>query len=153
MSKKGTKLSEESRAAIGAANGKKATLEISLRGDRLYLRALGHNSISVEVDVTPVWHFFKEATGHTTTTAIPLEEDRPMTEGEAEIAAGLDALFEKDPLFDEAVEAVRTHRRASTGLLQRVLGIGYVKSSTLIDQLELAGIISPKDGVKPRKVL
>jgi len=59
----------------------------------------------------------------------------------------------KDPLFDEALAAVRTEGRASTSLLQRKLNIGYVKSSILMDQLEAHGIIGPKDGAKPRKVL
>jgi hypothetical protein len=31
--------------------------------------------------------------------------------------------------------------------------VGYVKSALLIDQIEAHGIIGPKDGAKPRKVL
>ena len=60
---------------------------------------------------------------------------------------------EKDSLFDEAVAAVREEDHASRSLLQRKLEIGYVQSSRLMDQLEAAGIISPKEGGKPRKVL
>lgn len=71
--------------------------------------------------------------------------------GEAESQSLL--LPEKDELFDQAVEIVRTANRASTTLLQEKLLIGYVKSRKLIDQLEAHGIISPKDGAKPRKVL
>lgn len=70
---KGSKLSAETKAAIGRANEKKASLELTLRGDRLYLRAKGNQSVSLEIDVTPVWHFFKKVTDYTTTTAIPLE--------------------------------------------------------------------------------
>lgn len=73
MSKKGTRLSEETKAAISRGNKKHPSLEITLRDDRLYLRAKGNQSVSLEIDVTPVWHFFKEATGYTTTTSTPNE--------------------------------------------------------------------------------
>lgn len=38
----------------------KAQFELSLEDNRIYLRALGNNAISVKVDVTPVWNFAKE---------------------------------------------------------------------------------------------
>lgn len=60
---------------------------------------------------------------------------------------------EKDELFYLAVKIVRTFKRVSPTLLQEKLQCTYVKSVQLIDQLEAHGIISPKDGAKPRKVL
>jgi DNA segregation ATPase FtsK/SpoIIIE-like protein len=60
---------------------------------------------------------------------------------------------ERDPLFDKAVEVIRTRKRVSTNLLQSALRIGHTKSALLIDQLEEAGIISAKEDGKPRKVL
>ncbi len=62
-------------------------------------------------------------------------------------------LDKKDPLFDRAVEVVRRKGYASASLLQRELEIGYPRAGKLIDQLEKAGIISPAEGNKPRKVL
>ena len=38
-------------------------------------------------------------------------------------------------------------------LLQRRLRIGFNRASRIMDQLEERGIISPKDGSKPRQVL
>ena len=38
-------------------------------------------------------------------------------------------------------------------MLQRRLRIGYARAGSIIDELEQMGIISPKDGSKPRKVL
>lgn len=36
-------------------------LELSIEGNRLFLRGLGNNSVSVKMEVTPLWHFFKGA--------------------------------------------------------------------------------------------
>jgi DNA segregation ATPase FtsK/SpoIIIE-like protein len=60
---------------------------------------------------------------------------------------------EHDHLFLDAVTIVREHKRASASLLQSKLGINYTQSAKLLDQLEAAGIIAPKEGAKPRKVL
>jgi len=41
----------------------------------------------------------------------------------------------------------------STSLLQRRMSIGYGRAARIIDQLELAGILGPANGSKPRDVL
>lgn len=60
---------------------------------------------------------------------------------------------EAEDLYDEAVSIVREVGRASTSFLQRKLKIGYVLSKDLMDLLEERGVIGPKDGPRPRKVL
>lgn len=40
---------------------KKAHLVLSLESDRIYIRALGNRAVNVQIDVTPLLHFFKEA--------------------------------------------------------------------------------------------
>jgi S-DNA-T family DNA segregation ATPase FtsK/SpoIIIE len=60
----------------------------------------------------------------------------------------------EDELFYEAVELVRSMRRASISLLQRRLRIGYTRAARLIDHMEEAGIIGPaQSGSQPREVL
>jgi hypothetical protein len=59
----------------------------------------------------------------------------------------------KDPLFDEAVEVVSQHDRASASLLQRRLRIGYARAARLIDQLEAEGVIGPFTESTARVVL
>jgi len=59
-----------------------------------------------------------------------------------------------DALFEQAVEVVRSMRRASISLLQRRLRIGYTRAARLVDQLEEQGIIGPaQHGSQAREVL
>ncbi len=60
---------------------------------------------------------------------------------------------ERDDLFEEAVRTVCQYDRASASLLQRRLKVGYARAARIIDELEMAGIIGPGDGSKPRDVL
>lgn len=47
-----------------------------------------------------------------------------------------------DPLYDQAVEVVRTHQRASLSLVQRHLRIGYNRASNLLEAMEALGVVS-----------
>ncbi len=58
-----------------------------------------------------------------------------------------------DDLFDDAVQLVTEMQTASVSLLQRRFRIGYSRAARIIDQLELAGIVGPYEGSKPRQVL
>ncbi|MDO5434996.1 MAG: DNA translocase FtsK, partial [Clostridia bacterium] len=56
-------------------------------------------------------------------------------------------------LFDKSVEMAIADGQISTSTLQRRLKIGYSRAGRLTDELEERGIISQKDGSKPRKCL
>lgn len=58
-----------------------------------------------------------------------------------------------DELLNEAINAVVEYEQASTSFLQRKLRIGFNRASRIMDQLEERGIISEKDGSRPRQVL
>ena len=59
---------------------------------------------------------------------------------------------ERDSLFREAAEACIQNQGGSTSLLQRRLEIGYGRAARIIDQLQMAGILSPPDGSQaPRR--
>ena len=58
-----------------------------------------------------------------------------------------------DELFEEAVRTIVQYDRASASLLQRRLRIGYARAARLLDELEMAGIVGPGEGSKPRDVL
>ena len=60
---------------------------------------------------------------------------------------------ESDDLFDEAVRIVVENQQASTSFLQRKMRVGYNRAARIMDELEEKGIISGRDGSKPRQVL
>ena len=63
------------------------------------------------------------------------------------------AAGERDALFRQAAEVCIQNQLGSTSLLQRRMSIGYGRAARIIDQLELAGILGPANGAKPRDVL
>ena len=52
----------------------------------------------------------------------------------------------RDELFDEAVQVVTEAGRGSVTILQRKLRVGYNRASSLVGQLEAAGILGPDRG-------
>ena len=60
---------------------------------------------------------------------------------------------ENDPLYDEAVAFVLKSRRASISAVQRQLRIGYNRAARLIEQMEVAGLVSPMETNGNRSVL
>jgi S-DNA-T family DNA segregation ATPase FtsK/SpoIIIE len=60
-------------------------------------------------------------------------------------AAAEEEVEDDDQLLDEAIRLVKREKRASTTLLQRRLGIGYVRAARLIDALEEKGIVGPAE--------
>ena len=47
-----------------------------------------------------------------------------------------------DPMYDQAVELVRSRQRASISLVQRYLGIGYNRAGNLLEAMEAQGVVS-----------
>ncbi len=58
-----------------------------------------------------------------------------------------------DPLFKQAAEIVIGAQKGSASLLQTKMKIGYARAARLIDELEMAGVVGPQDGPRPREVL
>lgn len=57
-----------------------------------------------------------------------------------------------DPLFEEAKSLVIETQKASASMIQRRLSVGFNRATRLMEELEMAGVIGPAEGTKPRKV-
>ena len=62
-------------------------------------------------------------------------------------------LGDKDDLYQQAVEIIRSEGKASTSFLQRKLQIGYNRAARIIDMMEADGIVSKANHVGKREVL
>ena len=60
---------------------------------------------------------------------------------------------EDEELIQQAIEVIRTTRRASTSSIQRRLRIGYTRAARLIDILEEKGMVGPPRGAEAREIL
>jgi len=60
---------------------------------------------------------------------------------------------EKDELYQQALEIIRSEGKASTSFLQRKLQIGYNRAARIIDMMEEDGIVSKANHVGKRDVL
>ena len=123
------------------------------RGDLLYLQ--GDSPVRVQCafvdtpEVENVVEYISEQQGYPAPFELP---ELPMAEGENKDLSGVD-LSKKDPYFEEVARFVVTSQMGSTSYIQRKYNIGFNRAGRIMDQLEVAGIVGPARGSKPREVL
>jgi len=76
------------------------------------------------------------------------EDERVFGTGGSGSASSLN-----DPLLEEAKDLVIKTGKASASYLQRMFRIGYARAASLLDMLEMQGMVGPAEGAKPREVL
>ena len=59
----------------------------------------------------------------------------------------------KDELYQQALEIIRSEGKASTSFLQRKLQIGYNRAARIIDTMESEGIVSKANHVGKRDIV
>ncbi len=59
----------------------------------------------------------------------------------------------EDDLIPQALEVIRSSKRASTSMLQRRLRIGYNRAARIMEILEDEGYVGPENGSSPREIL
>jgi len=99
-------------------------------------------------EVEQVVDFIGEQQGYPQAFLLPEYID----EKEAEARGELD-MSDRDSLFEDAAKLIVHNQLGSTSLLQRRMKLGYNRAGRLMDQLEIAGIVGPSQGSKPRDVL
>ena len=123
------------------------------RGDLLYLQ--GDSPVRVQCafvdtpEVENVVDYISEQQGYPAAFELP---EPPVPEGENKDLSGVD-LSKRDPYFEEVARFVVTSQMGSTSYIQRKYNIGFNRAGRIMDQLEVAGIVGPARGSKPREVL
>lgn len=123
------------------------------RGDLLYLQ--GDSPVRVQCafvdtpEVENVVEYISEQQGYPAPFELP---EPPVPEGENKDLSGVD-LSKRDPYFEEVARFVVTSQMGSTSYIQRKYNIGFNRAGRIMDQLEVAGIVGPARGSKPREVL
>lgn len=56
-------------------------------------------------------------------------------------------------LYQQALDVLRSTRRASTSMIQRRLRIGYNRAARIMDLMEQKGVVGPDNGSSPREIL
>ncbi len=64
-----------------------------------------------------------------------------------------DDLGDDEELFNQALDVIKSTKRASTSMIQRRLRIGYNRAARIMDLMEDKGIVGPENGSSPREIL
>ncbi len=62
-------------------------------------------------------------------------------------------LGDDEDLYQQALDVLKSTRRASTSMIQRRLRIGYNRAARIMDLMEDKGIVGPENGSSPREIL
>ena len=90
-------------------------------------------------------NYLEAITDETTLSAIPVPGFSGGENGDGDP--------ESDPLYDEAVAFVLESRKASISSVQRKLRVGYNRAARLIEQMEVAGVVSSMSSNGSREIL
>jgi len=130
------------------------------RGDMLFtppgtskvVRAQG--AFVADEEIQAIVEFLKRNGPPQYAQSVQQQIDRAAREDDEEGEDGEDGdLGDDEELFQQAVEVLRSTRRASTSMLQRRLRIGYNRAARIVEIMEEKGIVGPENGSSPREIL
>lgn len=121
-------------------------------GDMLYLSAASSKPIRIQnalittEECEKLAEFIENQQGFTKPYLLPsiIEKKRNALYGDSD---------DRDELFGDAARLIFKLQQCSTSTLQRRLKLGYARAARIVDQLEEAGIVGPKNGSNAREVL
>ncbi|MEP7146429.1 MAG: DNA translocase FtsK [bacterium] len=120
-------------------------------GDMLYLSAASSKPIRIQnalittEECEKLAEYIEEQQGFTKPYLLP-----SIIEKRASVYGDID---DRDELFADAAKLIFRLQQCSTSTLQRRLKLGYARAARIVDQLEEAGIVGPKNGANAREVL
>ena len=120
-------------------------------GDMLYLSSASSKPIRIQNafistdECEKVAEYIEAQDGFTKPYLLPSILERKSSSG--------GDLEDRDELFEDAARLIFSLQQCSTSTLQRRLKLGYARAARIVDQLEEAGIVGPKNGANAREVL
>ncbi len=66
---------------------------------------------------------------------------------------GNEAMGDDGELYAQAIDVLKSTKRASTSMIQRRLRIGYNRAARIMDLMEEKGVVGPENGSSPREIL
>ncbi|MBR0715306.1 DNA translocase FtsK [Bradyrhizobium liaoningense] len=127
------------------------------QGDMLYMAGGGrisrvHGPFASDEEVEKVVRHLKTQGQPEYLEAVTAEEPAEGEDGAVFDATGMGADGGGD-LFAQAVAIVKRDRKASTSYIQRRLQIGYNRAASLMERMELEGIVGPANHAGKREIL
>ncbi|MFM1850561.1 MAG: hypothetical protein RIS54_245 [Verrucomicrobiota bacterium] len=131
------------------------------RGDMLFsppgssrlVRAQG--AFVSDDEVVSIVDFLKQNGPPQYATSVQQQIDRAASDGDDD--GGGDGaegdMGDDGELFQQALDVLRSSKRASTSMIQRRLRIGYNRAARIMDLMEDKGIVGPENGSSPREIL
>ncbi|MGY8662112.1 DNA translocase FtsK [Bradyrhizobium sp. UFLA05-109] len=127
------------------------------QGDMLYMAGGGrisrvHGPFASDEEVEKVVRHLKTQGQPEYLEAVTAEEPAEDEDGAVFDATGMGGDGGGD-LFSQAVAIVKRDRKASTSYIQRRLQIGYNRAASLMERMELEGIVGPANHAGKREIL
>ncbi|HEY0863337.1 MAG TPA: DNA translocase FtsK [Lacunisphaera sp.] len=132
------------------------------RGDMLFsppgtsklVRAQG--AFVADEEVSSIVEFLKRNGPPQYDQSVQQQIDRAAKEDEEGEEGGEDEdgeMGDDGALFQQALDVLKSTKRASTSMMQRRLRIGYNRAARIMDLMEDKGIVGPENGSSPREIL
>jgi len=129
------------------------------RGDMLFsppgssrlIRAQG--AFVSDDEVHDVVNFLKKNGPPVFAYDVQAQIDRAAREDDDDAEGDDSEMGDDEDLYRQALDVLRSTRRASTSMIQRRLRIGYNRAARIMDLMEQKGIVGPENGSSPREIL
>jgi S-DNA-T family DNA segregation ATPase FtsK/SpoIIIE len=145
----------DSRTFLGA----KGAEELIGRGDMLFATEGTSEPIRAQCalvsdeEVQEMVEFLKRNGPPQYAQSVQQQIDRTARDDEESNEGGDDDLGDDEELYQQALDVLRSTKRASTSMIQRRLSIGYNRAARILDLMEEKGIVGPENGSSPREIL
>ena len=125
------------------------------KGDMLFVPPGTHSLVRAQgafvsdEEITAIVEFLNKSNGNPQFAESVQREIESSGEDDGDAEAG----EWDDALVPDAIQVLKTSKRASTSMLQRRLKIGYNRAARIMEILEDEGYVGPENGSSPREIL